>query len=53
MTQLDGSLSSLELTEIQKSDAEVIAPDFPVRRRIPPHRRIPPPHRRIACWLRR
>ena len=26
---LDGSLSSLELTEIQKSDAEVIAPDFP------------------------
>jgi len=27
--KLDGSLSSLELTEIQKSDAEVIAPDFP------------------------
>ena len=27
--KLDGSLASLELTEIQKSDAEVIAPDFP------------------------
>ena len=27
--QLDGSLSSLELTEIQKSDAERVTPDFP------------------------
>ena len=27
--KLDGSLSSLELTEIQKSDAETFLPDFP------------------------
>ena len=27
--QLDGSLSSLELTEIQKEDAEKYVPDFP------------------------
>ena len=27
--QLDGSLSSLELTEIQKKDAETRLPDFP------------------------
>lgn len=26
---LDGSLSSLELTEIRKADAEIVPPDFP------------------------
>ena len=26
---LDGSLASLELTEIQKKDAEVVLPNFP------------------------